>query len=74
MVKELLIELIKDKKLNTLELIDAFNEKDKYEFSKDLVYEILEQINNKIEDSESLVELYKIKQKQKEYNMDTSLV
>lgn len=74
MVKELLIELIKDKKLNALELIDALNEKDKYEFSKDLVYEILEQINNKIEDSESLVELYKIKQKQKEYNMDTSLV
>ena len=35
MVKELLIELIKDKKLNTLELIDALNEKDKYEFSKD---------------------------------------
>lgn len=74
MVKELLIELIKDKKLNTLELIDALNEKDKYEFSKDLVYEIQEQINNKIEDSESLVELYKIKQKQKEYNIDTSLV
>ena len=63
MVKELLIELIKDKKLNTLELIDALNEKDKYEFSKDLIYEIQEQINNKIEDSESLVELYKIKQK-----------
>ena len=65
MVKELLIEFIKDKKLNALELIDALNEKDKYEFSKDLVYEIQEQINNKIEDTESSVELYKIIQKQK---------
>lgn len=74
MVKELLIEFIKDKKLNALELIDALNEKEKYEFSKDIISDIEEQIDYKIEESESLVELYKIKQKQKEYNMDTSLV
>ena len=74
MVKELLIEFIKDKKLNALELIDALNENDKYEFSKDIISDIEEQIDYKIEESESLVELYKIKQKQKEYNMDTSLV
>lgn len=74
MVKELLIEFIKDEKLNALELIDALNEKEKYEFSKDIISDIEEQIDYKIEESESLVELYKIKQKQKEYNMDTSLV
>ena len=74
MVKELLIEFIKDEKLNALELIDALNENDKYEFSKDIISDIEEQIDYKIEESESLVELYKIKQKQKEYNMDTSLV
>ena len=74
MVKELLIEFIKDEKLNALELIDALNENDKYEFSKDIISNIEEQIDYKIEESESLVELYKIKQKQKEYNMDTSLV
>lgn len=74
MVKELLTEFIKDKKLNALELIDALNEKEKYEFSKDIISDIEEQIDYKIEESESLVELYKIKQKQKEYNMDTSLV
>lgn len=74
MVKELLIEFIKDEKLNALELIDALNEKEKYEFSKDIISDIEEQIDYKIEESENLVELYKIKQKQKEYNMDTSLV
>ena len=74
MAKELLIEFIKDEKLNALELIDALNEKEKYEFSKDIISDIEEQIDYKIEESESLVELYKIKQKQKEYNMDTSLV
>ena len=74
MVKELLIEFIKDEKLNALELIDALNEKEKYGFSKDIISDIEEQIDYKIEESESLVELYKIKQKQKEYNMDTSLV
>ena len=74
MVKELLIVFIKDEKLNALELIDALNEKEKYEFSKDIISDIEEQIDYKIEESESLVELYKIKQKQKEYNMDTSLV
>ena len=74
MVKELLIEFIKDKKLNALELIDVLNEKDKYEFSKDIISDIEDQIEYKIEESESRVELYKIKQKQKEYNMDTSLV
>lgn len=74
MIKELLTEFIKDKKLNALELIDALNEKEKYEFSKDIISDIEEQIDYKIEESESLVELYKIKQKQKEYNMDTSLV
>ena len=74
MVKELLIEFIKDEKLNALELIDALNENDKYEFSKDIISDIEEQIDYKIEESESLVELYKIKRKQKEYNMDTSLV
>lgn len=74
MVKELLIEFIKEEKLNALELIDALNEKEKYEFSKDIISDIEEQIDYKIEESESLVELYKIKQKQKEYNMDTSLV
>ena len=74
MVKELLIEFIKDEKLNALELIDALNEKENYEFSKDIISDIEEQIDYKIEESESLVELYKIKQKQKEYNMDTSLV
>lgn len=74
MVKELLIEFIKDEKLNALELIDALNEKEKYEFSKDIISDIEEQIDYKIEESEILVELYKIKQKQKEYNMDTSLV
>ena len=65
MVKELLIEFIKDEKLNALELIDALNENDKYEFSKDIISDIEEQIDYKIEESESLVELYKIKQKQK---------
>lgn len=74
MVKELLIEFIKDEKLNALELIDALNEKEEYEFSKDIISDIEDQIDYKIEESESLVELYKIKQKQKEYNMDTSLV
>ena len=74
MVKELLIEFIKDEKLNALELIDALNEKEKYGFSKDIISDIEEQIDYKIEESESLAELYKIKQKQKEYNMDTSLV
>lgn len=74
MVKELLIEFIKDEKLNALELIDALNEKDKYEFSKDIIYDIEEQIDYKIEESDSLVKLYKIKQKLEEYNMDTSLV
>lgn len=74
MVNDLLIEFINEEKLNALELIDALYHKEKYEFSKDIISNIEEQIDYKIEESESLVELYKIKQKQKEYNMDTSLV
>ena len=74
MVNDLLIEFINEEKLNALELIDALYYKEKYEFSKDIISNIEEQIDYKIEESESLVELYKIKQKQKEYNMDTSLV
>ena len=74
MVNDLLIEFIDEEKLNALELIDALYHKEKYEFSKDIISNIEEQIDYKIEESESLVELYKIKQKQKEYNMDTSLV
>ena len=74
MVNDLLIEFINEEKLNALELIDALYYKETYNLSNDQINNIKEQLTYKIENSNNLVELIKIKEKLEEYNMNTSLV
>ena len=74
MVNDLLIEFINEEKLNALELIDALYYKEKYNLSNDQINNIKDQLTYKIENSNNLVELIKIKEKLEEYNMNTSLV
>lgn len=74
MNKKEILKRLEEDKIDTLELIEILNQKDKYNLLEEEIWDVEDRINYQIEEQEDISKLENIKIKLEMYNMDNTFV